>query len=376
MKIDVVKVISLFAFLMAFFLPLEIGISNLFLILFFIISGYFLFLKKQYVYRNPKILLYTLLPVFILYFFGLLYSSPPFEGIKIIGRNVAFILCPLLLFFYSNDALEQIKKKLFNGIVFGSMLSILILLTNNFLNYFATRPFPNFDDEIFNYYYTYYSFTDLLEMHPTYLGVYLVFAISLLLKKLIILRKGKPLILSALLLLSTGIVFINSRIIFLLYALVVFSALLYTGFLFYKRKKIWALSLVIIVTIASVFSLVKLFSNTFIYTRLTNELQWELTDQVDTAYNAKLVADSRIARWQSAIEAISQKPIFGYGTHSEKNILARYYKKNGLFVSYNNRYDAHNIYLSFMIEYGIFGLLILLFYLFYNLYLSVKTRNT
>src|SRR5690606_32256364 len=130
----------------------------------------------------------------------------------------------------------------------------------------------------------------------------------------------KPLILSALLLLSTGIVFINSRIIFLLYALVVFSALLYTGFLFYKRKKIWALSLVIIVTIASVFSLVKLFSNTFIYTRLTNELQWELTDQVDTAYNAKLVADSRIARWQSAIEAISQKPIFGYGTHSEKNI--------------------------------------------------------
>ncbi|WP_417559198.1 O-antigen ligase family protein [Mesoflavibacter zeaxanthinifaciens] len=375
MKIDVLRIILFFSFLMAFFLPLQIGLSNLFLILFFIVSGYFFVVKKEYVFRSPKTLLFTILPVFFLYIFGLFYSTPPFEGVKIIGRNIAFLLCPLILFFYSNNILERIKKSLFKGIICGSILSMVILLANNFLNYFATRPFPNFDDEIFNYYYTYYSYTNLLEMHPTYLGVYLIFAIGLLLKKLINSANYKQLLITALLILSIGVVFINSRIIFLLYILVVFAALLYSGFLFYKLKRIRALSLVIIVTVVVVFSIVKIFSNTFIVSRLTNELQWELTDQVDTSYNDKLVADSRIARWQSAIEAISQKPIFGYGTHSEKDLLATYYKRDGLLVSYNNRYDAHNIYLSFMLEYGIFGLFVLLAYLLSNLYFAIKMRN-
>lgn len=360
---------------MAFFLPLEIGLSNLFLILFFVLSGYFLILKKQYVFRSPKILLFSLLPVFLLYIFGLFYSDPPFEGIKIIGRNVAFLLCPLILFFYSKEALQKIQKNLFNGIILGTVLSILILLANNFLNYFATRPFPNFDDEIFDYYYTYYSFTNLLEMHPTYLGVYLIFAIGLLLKNLINKGNNKIVLVAGLIVLSSGILFINSRIIFLLYVLVVFSALGYSGFLFYSRKKIRALSLVVIITVAVVFSIVKILSNTFIVTRLTNELQWELSDQVDTSYNNKIDADSRVARWQTALEAIAKKPVFGYGTHSEKDVLATYYKKNGLLISYNNRYDAHNIYLSFLLEYGVFGLCVLLLFLISNLYFALKTRN-
>ncbi len=363
--------------MMAFFLPLEIGLSNLFLILFFTISGYFLIIKKQFIVRRTLILIFSLLPVFLLYTIGLLYSSPPFEGINIIGRNIAFLLCPLILFFYSNEVLSRVKNSLYHGIVYGSVLSTLILLTNNFLNYFATRPFPRFDDEIFNYYYTYYSFTDLLEMHPTYLGVYLIFAISILLKNIFSNKSYRSLKVMALLLLSLGIVFINSRIIFLLYVLVIVSALFYTGFYYYIRNKYWTLSLVVIFTIIGVFSTIKILSDTFIISRLTSELKWELTDQIDSSYSYKkgLVADSRIPRWQSAIDAIAQKPVFGYGTHSEKDILAIYYKKNGLEVSLKNRYDAHNIYLSFMLEYGILGLCILLFYLFSNLYLSIKARN-
>ncbi|WP_271423727.1 O-antigen ligase family protein [Aequorivita sinensis] len=370
-----VDIFTISAFLMAFFLPLHIGISNLFLILFFVASGYYLFLKKQYEVRRPKLLLLTLLPVFLLYIFGLFYSSPPFEGIKIIGRNIAFLLCPLLLFFYNTKDLLRIKKSLFQGIVIGAVISILILLVNNFLNYFATRPFPSFDDEIFNYYYTYYSFSNFLDMHPTYLGAYLIFAISLLLKKLLQNRDIKALIISSLIILTVGVIFINSRMIFFLYALVVFSAIMYLGFIFYTQKKIGALSLIIIVTIAVVFSIIKTLSNTYIFTRLTNELQWELTEQVDTSYNDKLVADSRIARWQSTLEAIGEKPIFGYGTHTEKDVLEGYYKKNGLQVSFKNRYDSHNIYLSFMLEYGVFGLSFLLLYLLSNLYISLKNRN-
>lgn len=369
------RIVTISAFLMAFFLPLHIGISNLFLILFFVGSGYFLILKKQYVFRNPKILLFSLLPIFLLYILGLFYSSPPFFGTNIIGRNIAFLLCPLLLFFYSSKDLKQVKKNLFKGIIFGSVVSISILLVDNFLNYFGTRPFLNFDDEIFNYYHTYYSFTNLLEMHPTYLGAYIIFSLSLLLKKLITTKTHKLPTILALLLLTSGVVFINSRIIFSLYVFLIFSTLLFSLFLLYKKRKNRILTLVMFVTVMAVFSIVKILSNTFIGTRLTNELQWELTDQRDTNYNKKITADSRIARWQSSIEAISKKPVFGYGTYSEKDVLSGYYKRNGLLISYKNRYDSHNIYLSFLVEYGILGLSLLLLYLISNLYFALKAKD-
>ena len=118
-----------------------------------------------------------------------------------------------------------------------------------------------------------------------------------------------------------------------------------------------------------------MLSDTFIVNRMTNELSWELTEQIGTTYNDKIVADSRIARWDAAFDAISEKPLFGYGTHSEKDVLAHFYKLNGLDSAYHNRYDAHNIYLSYLLEYGIFGLLIFLLWLISNLFLAIKSRN-
>ena len=167
---------------MAFFLPLNIQLSNLFLVLFFIASGYLLVVKKEYRLRPKKVLLLSLLPIFFLYIFGLFYSTPPFEGLKIIGRNISFLLCPLLLFFYRENTLDLIRKNLFNGIVAGSLLSILFLLGTNFYNYFATRPLFGFDDEIFNYYYTYYYFTEPLLQHPTYLGTYVLLSLGILMQ--------------------------------------------------------------------------------------------------------------------------------------------------------------------------------------------------
>ncbi|WP_246516177.1 O-antigen ligase family protein [Aequorivita echinoideorum] len=360
---------------MAFFLPLKIEASNFFLILFFLGSAYYLFIKKQWVLRDPKTLLFTTLPIFLLNCIGLFYSSPAFEGTKILGRNIAFLLCPLLLFFYAAPTLKGFKKNLFNGLVVGCVTSLVILLTNNFLNYFATRPLLRFDDEIFNYYYTYYYFTHLFEIHPTYLGAYVVLAIGILFEKIFSPQKRKLLFFLGVLILSIGIVFINSRIIFLLYTSLLTFFILKAILLFYRRKKmrylIMTIGACVIISVFTVFAL----SNTFIISRITDELSWELTDQVGTAYNEKVDSDSRIARWKSGLEAFNEKPVFGYGTHSEKDLLARYYKKNGLLTALKNRYDSHNIYLSFALEFGMFGLLILLFYLFSNLFFALKSKN-
>lgn len=365
------------AFLMALFLPLHMGISNLFLILFLVASGYLLFIKKEYVLRSPRLLIFTLLPLFLLYLIGVFYSSPPFIGTKVIGRTIAFLLCPLILLFYSKTMLQQIRINLFKGIVFGSFLSLAILLINNFLNYFATRPFLKFDNEILDYYYTYHYFTEILDVYPTYLGAYVLFSLVVLIHGLFKNQQfNKILSWAGIMFFSVGILFINSRIIFLLFGVVVVFSLFLGAILSFRRKKYLSLSLILFCTIVIGVLGGRSLSKTFIFSRFTNELQWELTDQVNTTYNTKeIAADSRIARWEAALEAIGYHPVFGYGTYTEKNVLADFYLKNDLTVSYKNRYDAHNMYLSFAVEYGIIGLILFLFFLFSNLLFAVRYRD-
>lgn len=376
MKIDILKLISIFAFLMAFFLPLHMGLSNLFLIFFFVGSGYLFFIKKEYVPRALSILIFTLLPFFLLYAIGLFYSSPPFIGTKVLGRTISFVLCPLLLLFHSKLMLQQLRKNLFRGIIAGSVLSVCILLVNNFLNYFATRPFLRFDEEIFGFYYTYHHFTSFLKFYPTYLGAFVIFALVILVKQVLTKRTSRDLFKwLAIVLLSIGVLFINARIILFLYAVLLAAGFGYGIFLLFKRKKYVPLIGSVFILVIIAFLGVKSLSQTFIFERFANELKWELSEQVNTTYNDKTDADSRIARWKSALEAISERPIFGYGTYTEKEVLANSYLKNNLLISYNNRYDAHNLYLSFAVEYGIVGLALFLFFLISNLLFSIRYRD-
>lgn len=377
MKFNFTSLVPFFAFCMAFFLPLHLGISNLFLILFLVASAYLLLIKKEYVLRNPRLLIFTLLPLFLLYVIGVLYSSPPFVGTKIIGRTISFLLCPLILLLYSKSILERIKTRLFKGIVVGSIIAIAILLVNNFLNYFATRPFPKFDNEILDYYYTYHYFTEILDVYPTYLGAYILFALVVLLHGLFKKQRcNKVLNWAGIVFLSIGVLFINARIIFLLYAFIVIASVVLAAIRTLKHKQYtWFVFILL-----SIFTLgtvgLSILSNTFIFSRFSKELEWELTDQVNTSYNTKNIgADSRIARWEAALQAISERPIIGSGTYTEKDILGTYYLKNDLMVSYKNRYDAHNMYLSMAVEYGIIGVLLFIFYLGSNFWFAIKYRD-
>ncbi|CAM3342201.1 O-antigen ligase family protein [Aequorivita lipolytica] len=374
-KLSLIK--NIVCFSMAFFLPIHIGISNVFLVLFFVVSTYLVITEKRFHSIKIRALYFSLIPIVLLYIFGLFFSFPIFKGIDIIGRNISFLLCPLIFSWFNNQELTKIRKSLYGGLILGSILSIIILLINNFLNYFATRPFLKFDDEIFNYYYTYNYFTSSLEIHPTYLGVYFVIALVILIRDFF--GRGQInyyLKIIGIVILSAGILFLNSRMVYFLFSVAVIGAILYSAILFFRKRYYKQLLILTIVSVCGIFLSFNLISKTFIVSRFTDELAWELSDQVDTSYNNKnVVADSRIARWATVLKTISEKPIFGHGTHSEKDILAAGYKKDGLLISYKNRYDAHNIYMSFAVEFGIVGLFILLFYLLSNLWIAIKAKD-
>jgi O-antigen ligase len=102
---------------------------------------------------------------------------------------------------------------------------------------------------------------------------------------------------------------------------------------------------------------------------------WDLTPNINTAYNGKYKADSRITRWEAVFSAIKERPIFGYGSAMEKKVLHESFQKNGLNFAATNNYDSHNQYLSIWIEFGLIGLCLFLFYLFSNVYFSFKNKD-
>ncbi|MFT7071352.1 MAG: O-antigen ligase [Patiriisocius sp.] len=365
------------AFLTAFFLPLSIKISNVFLILFFASAfGLVFFNKSKLQNINYKLLYYTLLPLFIISIIGLLYSDPLLIGSSKIAKSISFLLCPIILLFYNKDSLQTIKKELFRGIILGCVLTFLVLLSFNFYGYYATRPFLLIDDELLNYYYTYYSFTKPLGIHPTYLGTYALLAIAILLthfKKFSKYRRVLVMVMIAIL--SLGILFLNSRVVFLLYALLIGTTMLVLLRQWYLKKKFLLFFIMIAAIGAGGFFSHYLLSETFIVTRMTKELSWELSDQKDSNYNLNTKADSRIARWKSAVQVIKEKPIFGYGTKMEKTVLNKQFIEDGLLSSAKKRYDSHNMYLSVSLEYGALGLLLFLIYLMTNLYYAVLKKR-
>jgi len=80
-------------------------------------------------------------------------------------------------------------------------------------------------------------------------------------------------------------------------------------------------------------------------------------------------------RWVLELQLIKQSPWIGYGSGSEKQVLKDKYFDEKFYRSYLVELNAHNQYLSFLINSGIAGLLLYLYILFYGLSKAIKGRE-
>ena len=130
-------------------------------------------------------------------------------------------------------------------------------------------------------------------------------------------------------------------------------------------------------------------SFTFIYLNLNLILQNEsldylikgirsiFFDSVNLANNNKEDASVliRLTLWVASLEALSVKPIFGYGISHKMDAVLPFIKKSSdsyhLFLNYNH---LHNIYFNHLISGGVFGFLTLILYLFSAIFV-IKRAN-
>ncbi len=365
--------LNITGFLFGFLLPISTKLSNISLIVFCAIVATLFVLKRVSFLRNNLeglkfsaiiLLIPCVISVFVLGEIG--------TPLKVLGNRMTFALLPLTFLFLSLNQLKAVKVFALNGLVWGLAISSVVLLTNNFNKYYATRPFLSFDSDFFNFYHTGREFVNLIDLHPSYYGMYMLLALAF------ILFKKRPKIgISEILLFSIftlTIFFLSSRIILFLYFFMLTSFLFVKGYAFFKSKLKAMLALGVFTALLSIF-LYNTLKETYLFQTLTKEVAWELSYNVGQKYNSNTVGDSRVARWKSALELIAERPFFGYGVGKEKDFLEESYRQNNMMIAAKNRYDSHNQFLGYTIEGGIINLLLFLFIIFSSIFFIVKSRD-
>lgn len=216
-----------------------------------------------------------------------------------------------------------------------------------------------------------FFYTDLVEftfIHPSYIAMFEVFAVIVLLFNLLKVWKQssfkfKLLHISSILFLIFFIFLLSSKMAILsLFVLV--SMILYISLapVVGRFKTILILFAILITGLIVILSLPKTrerFLMLFSY------------NQVDYANST----DSREEIWKSGFQISGEHFFTGVGSGDAEQVLVDHYQANKFSKGVEERYNAHNQYLQIMIETGVFGLVLFLIVIIYSIRCALKYRD-
>ena len=267
----------------------------------------------------------------------------------------------VLIVFNFNDLLEN-KAKL-------TRLLLTISISGFLVSLYAIFQFLGFDAFIWSEpaYLTKRAFSSFGQ--PTYLAIWLLMILPLSAYLIYIFKSWLwRLVFSLLFLVELGALFsTGSRSAFLIFFFI--SSVWLIWFLLLEKKYSKKHFLIIITSALCLFLV--FIAALFIInpTRIT-----ELKDLKKGSVNV------RFELWQTGFQAFSKKPIFGYGLENQKEVYVKYYQPNWAIYSGANIYSdrAHNLILDTLLTSGLAGLvalIILLWWVFKNLWQSYKLNN-
>ena len=224
--------------LFCFLLPLSTKFANIGIALLMISVVFYLIENRKSGLTKSvswlSILTQTTAFILVLLTIGLIYTDYFSKAIKYYENFNSYLVLPVLFTFVPKSVLLDSKKVAFRFFLLGAITCSLILLGNNFYTYFMERGFT-FDSNLFGPQYTYVRFASLLKLHPTMIGIYLVFALVILNEVKSLFNKNLRIIGS--IILGVCLVFMNSRVPFLILGVyLMFKAFLSARFLLQQKR--------------------------------------------------------------------------------------------------------------------------------------------
>jgi len=326
---------------------------NTILLWFFIASSIFMLNPKQRLenLKNHKTAFYCLLGLYLLFILGYFYSTNVKLALRDIERTLTLVLVPLIVLSHRKEDfnIKKIYIALGTGLLTGMVICWAYIIESILTN---ATPWVQ-AGYFFKWIYSGWNALLPLEGHPSYFAVMLVIFILGIIRmpEFINLRKNK---LKFFLLLAPFFLFLietSSRIGVITLVLILILTLL---------KKLEIKRIFYIVAIVTV---MVMLSIKFDY------LGSKFTSIVDTQGNVTL---DRYPRWLGILSDFNEREswLFGIGTGDRQALYDIAYSKRGLQIALENKYNAHNQYLEFLVSNGILGVLIYIFVL------SVFIRKT
>lgn len=341
--------------LFCFFLPLwsRIAVFSLILLVLNALGSGMLWRNRRQA-LGPWPLLFS--SFYFLHLFGMLYTHNTAEGLLDLETKLTFLLLPPVLFAMPfREATD--RAKVLQAFLAGCITATLYAYTCASLLYLRTG--------LNAFYYEYLS--GYVNAHPSYLAIYLIFALFLVLEKMgremehwSWQKKG----LYALLI-GHFIIFI-----FLLTArmqLLVCIFLLAVSLMWYMtlRGKRWQglLAFLLFLTVSGGLSLA------MPYTRM------RLLNAYQQALDPSVAPNVRVPIWRAGWELFRDSPLIGHGTGDVQDNLERLYARDGVTKALEYHYNAHNQFVQTSIALGLLGLLCLLSILFLPLLMAIRREK-
>lgn len=269
-------------------------------------------------------------------------------GILFFGVLTWIMLFGILFIF--SDLLApsfSVRKRIIASFVAGCLIGSLILLMH------AATIYLYLDDHG-AFYYTTLGWI----FHPSYISMYLNFAIAVVTLELLKSRQvyglwGKVGMVVLIFYFIILIFLLGSKSGLIVMAALAFLLVLYQVFV---RKKFWMGFVVLVASILVFYCGINFFSYT------AKRVNLSLGD-IANKQESKIQSDNsiliRMEIWEDSWQIIRGNWLYGVGTGDVKDVLLEKYKKDHFLVGYEGRRNAHEQYLQTFIALGIIGFLTL-----------------
>ena len=301
--------------------------------------------------------------VFFISVVGVIYSQDRSEGLQDLQKSLGIILFPILLACCGLD-LKKYATNLLLIFCFTCVLTVAYLYLDA-LHIIVYNKLPL--STLFTGAFINHNFSEPIGLHATYFAMYCGVSESILFYLFLVetRKSNRFMYLLALCVLLAGLLQLASR------AVLISGVVVALSFPFLLSKRAGKTHVFAIVAGVLMIAGILIVNISSFRMRYVAQLKEDLTQQ---SINNE-VLEPRILRWEYIVGEIKRAPLIGYGTGSENKVLNRMYFDNKLYNSYLHDLNSHNQYLGFLVETGIWGLLLFLCTLIIGLIAAVRQKN-
>ena len=313
-------------------------------ILFLTIFGVYFSIRERklpFFHDQLKVYSYLVLAFFFSIVISVILSNNPIQGIHRIGSNIHFLVAPFVAYgiYKSNVDLKHI--------VFAIKLSIIVATVYAIYVHSAGRLEVNADA-------------------PTIYGFIMVlFGFMIIIDVWTQSKKEKLFSIFIFILAMYSVVLSGTRIAWVIFVVLFFSAMLIWSIRGHLTKKSLLLILIALAVVTAFSMNNKSFSH-----RIDVAFQEIKNYSVDSDSNGSV--DLRLSMWSGGLTAFKQQPIIGYGYHNTGLEASRHVSGPYAKGFIKGQKMLHNDYVNSLVGFGILGLLALMALLFLPLTLFFK----